>query len=363
MQFEGKNILLISPEPWTHIWVSKHHYARTLAEMGAHVVFANPPKNKWKLTHTETSGLHVLDYPKFVSGLRKFPSWLSQRLIKKKIKQIETFCERKFDIIWSFDNSVFFDFTKLGTFNISHIVDLNQDFETEKAARTADICFYTTQSIGNKLRPFNSNAHFINHGYNSTQSNGIRKLPGDQKIKIVYAGNLNMPYLDWKSMHDAILKNHQADFIFIGPLNQELSNQNPTWDFLADVCRHERSYFLGRVPADDLPGYYASSDVLTICYQEAHHDDQANPHKMMEYLGTGKMIAATYTATFAHYKAPVIAMCSSNADFSLRVSECINHAQTWSSEQWQQQRKAIAQDNSYNKQIERIEKLISNDAR
>ena len=106
-----KNILIISPESWSHIWVSKHHYARTLASMGAQVVFANPPKNQWRLQKSENDKLQILDYPKFITGLRKFPSWISQRLIKKKLIQIEAYCDLTFDIIWSFDNSVFFDFT------------------------------------------------------------------------------------------------------------------------------------------------------------------------------------------------------------------------------------------------------------
>ncbi|UXP32944.1 hypothetical protein N6H18_03110 [Reichenbachiella agarivorans] len=362
MNLIDKNILLISPEPWDHIFVSKHHYARHLAERGNRVVFANPPQDKWSVHSTGIDNLKVLNYPKFLKGLRKLPSFVSRRLIKHKLQQIEKHCGLTFDIIWSFDNSVFFDFTLLDTYNISHIVDLNQDFETKKAAQTADICFYTTQHIGDRLLHFNTNAHFINHGYNAKPSSNPKILPGEHSTKVLYAGNLNMPYLDWQHMQDAILKNPEADFIFLGPLDKEQINQNPTWQSLTELFHHDRVFFLGKVLADELPSYYAAADILTICYQDKHHEDQANPHKMMEYLGTGKMIAATYTGTFAQYKSPIIAMCTQNASFAEQIRKCITHIKEWNDQSWQQKRKAIAQDNSYNRQIERIENKISNHA-
>ncbi|RJE70863.1 glycosyltransferase [Reichenbachiella sp. MSK19-1] len=360
MKLRDQNILLISPEPWDHIFVSKHHYARHLAERGNRVVFANPAGDRWQLKDSGVAGLQVLDYPKFVKGLRILPAWVSQRLIRHKLKQIEKHCDLTFDLIWSFDNSVFFDFTLLDTYNISHIVDLNQDFETAKAARTADICFYTTQHIGDRLSQFNPNTHFINHGYNAKTSPSPKTLPGAHATKVLYAGNLNMPYLDWQHMYEAIIQNSQADFIFLGPLVKEQSNQNPTWKYLTDLLHHERTYFLGKVPADELPAYYAAADILTICYQEKHHDDQANPHKMMEYLGTGKIIAATQTATFAEYQVPLISMSKSNTAFAKKISDCIRHAKKWNNDMWQEKRKAIARDNTYEKQIERIEIIIAN---
>jgi len=41
-----KTILLISPQSWGNMFVSKHHYALELARAGNTVYFLNPPEEK-----------------------------------------------------------------------------------------------------------------------------------------------------------------------------------------------------------------------------------------------------------------------------------------------------------------------------
>ena len=40
---KGKTILILSPQSWGKMFVSKHHYAIGLAKKGAVVYFLNPP--------------------------------------------------------------------------------------------------------------------------------------------------------------------------------------------------------------------------------------------------------------------------------------------------------------------------------
>lgn len=357
MHLIGKNILLISPEPWDHINVSKHHYARYLVRRGNQVVFANPANDQWLLKDAAISGLKELYYPKFIKGLRLFPSFISGRLIRRKFEQIQEYCQIKFDIVWSFDNSVFFDFSRLPTYNISHIVDLNQDFETEKAASTADICFYTTELIGERLKKYNPRSFFINHGFNQKEVTSSVSLPGDQPIKVLYAGNLNMPYLDWKCISEAVVIIDVADFIFLGPVDDTVDN-NETWSFYHQVKQNPRTHFVGKIPSDQLPNYYAVADVLIVAYQERYHKDQANPHKMMEYLGTGKPIVATYTAMFGEYERGVIEMCRRNSEFASELKSCVENLSKYNTSELIQGRKSIALDNGYDRQITRIEEYI-----
>src|SRR5947208_1346282 len=153
MKLKNKNILLISPEPLDHIFVSKHHYATHLAKRGNKIFFLNPPGNFDSISNTHFEGVYSVSYQGFPAGIRFYPSFLQKKIIKRKFNHLQRECNIRFDIIWSFDNSVFFDFSALPShvIKISHIVDLNQDFQTQKAAITADYCFCTTEAIKHRL--------------------------------------------------------------------------------------------------------------------------------------------------------------------------------------------------------------------
>lgn len=355
MEFKNKNILIVSPEPWNHIFVSKHHYATHLAKMGAHVVFANPPKKKWQLDVSGFDNVQILDYPKFVKGLRRMPTVLAKKLIRYRLEEIEAFTQLKYDIIWSFDNSVFFDFSELQkSFNISHIVDLNQDFETERAASSADMCLYTTNFIGDRLKKWNSNSHFIHHGYNQTTIDDQIILPGENKMKIVYAGNLDMPFIDWDILLKCTSNFAHVDFIFIGPLTTGIRHYSKT-----KTLDQENVYPIGKVDSSILPAYYDSADALLICYDEKYHRDQANPHKMMEYLGSGKPIIATWTDCFSQLDDDLIIMNRSNRALPGAISQFIDNKANYQSDTLTQKRRNFAIDHTYDNQLNKIEALCN----
>ncbi len=358
MRLINKSILIISPEPWDHIFVSKHHYAAYLAKRGNQVIFANPPKRKWGLANTEIDDLRVLDYPGFIRGLRFLPNFITRWLTLRKLRQIERYSKLHFDIVWSFDNSVFFDFSWLPTINISHIVDLNQNFELARAARSADLCLYVSSLIGKELRKHNLNTHFINHGFNDQRVASSVNLPGNNKIKVLYAGNLNMPYIDWKTLEVAVTHNPNVDFVFLGPLEIDLMERSSDWGNFEKIYNQDHSYFIGKVNSDDLSNYYSSAHILIICYQEKYHHFQSNPHKMMEYLGSGKAIVATHTFSFTHIESPLIEMCNMNIEFTERLEKCISNLESYNSAKTRELRREIALDNTYERQIERIESKI-----
>ncbi|PIB36610.1 hypothetical protein BFP72_14970 [Reichenbachiella sp. 5M10] len=347
MKLRDQNILLISPEPWDHIFVSKHHYARHLAERDNRVVFANPAGDRWQLKDSGVAGLQVLDYPKFVKGLRKLPTWVSQRLIRHKLKQIEKHCDLTFDLIWSFDNSVFFDFTLLDTYNISHIVDLNQDFETAKAARTADICLGNTSQIVERLQSHNPNTHFINHGLHLSDEQEAIDLQPVDGMKIGYCGNLDIPYLDWKTLEQAFAQLTDCTFYLAGKCER---NQ--------DKLQHPTVVYLGQLNASEMRSFYTEMDLLILCYLADDYPDQlANPHKFMEYLASGKPIVSSLTSTYVELQE--VQMCTTQAEWLPLLQRTIAEYSAWSSSEMSDQRKAIANDNTYEKQIDRIENKIN----
>jgi hypothetical protein len=365
MEIKNKIILLVSPEPWDHIFVSKHHYAIHLARNNNRVYFLNPPGNSQGVSKTDVRNLFSVSYTGFPKGLRYYPSLLYKYFIKRKFSELQKLCGVEFNIIWSFDNSVFFDFSALPEkiLKICHLVDLNQDFQTEKAAGTANFCFCTTELIKDRLLRFNSKVLKVNHGFNEQVSRNPVPLPGKARIKALYAGNLAMPFIDWILIERVARENAEVDFIFVGPNKDKFvdidSDQNKA---KSEVLARANSFFTGKIESDKLMDYLTNADVLLVAYQEKYHEDQANPHKVMEYLGSGKIVVATYTAEYSDLSADNrIAMSINNSRFSSLLGEVLGNLELWNASDKQKSRKDFALSNTYAKQIGKIEKYLSND--
>lgn len=363
MNLRNKNILLISPEPWDHIFVSKHHYAIHLARLGNAVFFLNPPSTNISLKETEFQNVFSVTYLGFPQGLRFYPKFLQRFFIKKKFNELHDLCKTEFDIVWSFDNSVFFDFSALPTtvLKLSHIVDLNQNFQVERAATTADYCFCTTDLIKNNLLKFNTKVTKINHGFNQPK-NEIEPIPlvGTSSIKALYAGNLAMPFIDWDIIFKVVIDNPKVDFIFIGPDRDRISDNLDNDKAKQQLFERDNVFFVGRISADELLKYQKAADILLLAYQEDHREDQANPHKMMEYLGSGKMIVSTFTSEYTELaKKQYFLMSDKNAELPILFKKTVSELKFWNSSEKMALRKSFAQDNTYSKQIARIEACIA----
>ncbi|HEY0744937.1 MAG TPA: glycosyltransferase [Chryseosolibacter sp.] len=359
----GKTILIISPEPWNHIFVSKHHYARALALKHNKVFFLNPPTNRCSVDETGYHNVWSVHYTGFLPGLRFLPSVIIRKQIHKVFTAIEKICNVKFDVVWSFDNSVFFDFSALpdSILKITHIVDLNQNFQTHIAARTAACCFCTTDLILARLKKYNIKSFKITHGFINTETAAARAIefPGVSTAKIVYAGNLGMPFIDWLAIQQMVTEHPSADFIFIGP-NRAAAHPDARHDAAkSSVFAHSNVFDLGKIPSEELQHYLAAADVLILAYQERYHDDQANPHKMMEYLGSGKMIVASKTFEYEEIATEHFLMANHNTELPHLLTKALAELRQWNEPELQKKRRQVALQNTYEKQIERIERILS----
>jgi hypothetical protein len=357
MDLMNKNILLISPEPWDHIFVSKHHYANHLAKSGNRVFFLNPPNDKMDCVKTKFNNVYLVNYRGFIKGLRFFPSYFQRYFIHQKFEAIQKLCAAHINIVWSFDNSVFFDFSSLpkNVFCISHIVDLNQDFNTIIAARTADLCIGVNQKIVNRLRKHNSNTILIPHG---VQNFGDKideiDLAGENTIKAIYMGNLSMPHIDWELLLQIVLAQPFVDFVLIGDGENTYSNS-----VKSSVLEKSNVFLTGKISADKIPSYLKKSDILLSIYDETYATNYATPHKMMEYFSSGKMIVSTWISEYEkQFKEGIILMTKNQNEFVRKFNLVVENLEEWNSSDKILKRQNFASKFTYDMQIEKIEKLL-----
>lgn len=353
MQFEFSDldILIISPEPWSHLFVSKHHYAKKLAEKGNKVVFLNPPSSEFGMAATDYDNLSITDYKGFVPGFRFFPKVIRKRILRKVFQKIEDMSQCQFDLVWSFDNSVFFDLDALpdNVLTISHIVDKGQDFQFERACRSATICLGVIPEIVDRQKLLNPKSYLIRHGVDILPGPTDEiHMPGSNKHKALYFGNLGMEALDWELMSKAAQRFNEVDFVLIGS-NAEKA---PIESGLINI------FLLDAVGSHQLRSYMAAADILFLFYDSTYMQKFASPHKLMEYFSSGKPIVSPYFEEYRPYS-HLITMSATRDEWLTNFELTIDNLATESEEGPSTQRKKLAAENTYLRQLEKIEKLLA----
>jgi len=342
---KDKSILLVSPEPWEYLFVSKHHYAIELAKRGNRVFFLNPPTGVLRVHPTDYDNLQVVDYRGFWKGLHRMPKFLRKHNQRQVFQKIEKLIGSGIDLIWSFDNSVFYDFDALPdrVVKISHIVDLNQDFNTERASSSADVCFGVIPQIVSRHLHYNRNTYLIKHAVSIQFRKHSELLPGQNEFKVLYFGNLGMPHLDWEVIKKASEFSF-IDFIFLG------SNQ----DCVPSDISHKANVFLkDSVPSDHLMGFMEQSSVLILFYKSEYYADCASPHKLLEYLSSGKPVLTFQIEEYLEENG-LLEMAKTRDEWLKRLKEIYDRHAHYSNSAKEHLRKEFAYENTYQKRIGEI---------
>lgn len=354
-------VLLISPEAWEAHAVSKHHYARTLASQGHRVLFLGPPEPaRRRLTLEpipEHPGVELVRAPRVAPGLQRMPGALRRWLEHRWLCRVEQQAGCRVEVIWLFENSRFFDLRFAGSrLKIYHQVDLNQSFHPAIAAQTADICFCTSELIRQLLLPHGERIYIIQHGTAAAASCAVAEvhqayLRGSQP-KAAYVGNLAIPYLDWDLLVTVVTSHPQVQFHLIGGFN-------PQSEPYRRLRQSENVTWWGQVDSAAIPAILEQMDILLLCYSQNYQEQVSNPHKLMEYMASGRTVVSTYTAEYAaHQHLLAMSEAGCNAGFPELFASVLSHLTVYNSPERMAARRAFAADHSYPRQLERIQTLL-----
>lgn len=354
-------ILLISPEPWDAHAVSKHHYARTLASQGHRVLFLDPPEPGRRQLALEPIPAHPgvlrVRAPRVAPGLRRMPGAIRRWLERRWLRRLEQQAGFRIEVIWLFENSRFYDLRFAGSrLKIYHQVDLNQDFHPGIAAQTADICFCTSELIRQRLLPHNPRTYLVQHGAAPPTSFTITDrhqayLRGNQ-IQAAYVGNLSIPYLDWDVLITVVHAHPQVLFHLIGGFDA----QTQPYQRLSQAAN---VIWWGQIDSGAIPVILEQMDILLLCYSQIFRGQVSNPHKLMEYLASGRTVVATYTEEYRqHQDLLVMSEPGSNAAYPELFDTVLSQLSVYNSSERMAARRAFAADHTYPRQVERIQALL-----
>lgn len=352
------NILMVSPEPWNGHSVSKHHYAVTLAAKGCKVYFLDPPDpllSKVEIRETIYDNLLHVSSPIVAKGLRFYPRKLRNFIEKRWLEKLEDKIGHKFTTVWLFENSRFYDMDFAGNrLKIYHQVDLNQNFHVTEAASSSDICFCTSDFIKRDLLPYNDKVYKIHHGVflpleTISLSDEQNKHFIHHDINVVIVGNLDISFLDIDLLLALIKEFPEISFHFVGGYSKKGK--------LFEACMgFDNTIWWGRVESSVIPAILSKSDVSLLVYKAENQYDKeqlASPHKVMEYLASGKVTVATYTDEYKD-KRDLLEMVDDSNDYLKKFEDVVENLDFYNSKEKQQERIAFADNNSYEKQLEKI---------
>jgi hypothetical protein len=376
MELKNKTILILSPQRWGNMFISKHHYAIALAKRGNKVYFLNPPDDPTPSggnIDIQPSGIHdnlfIVSQHLYFPYMLKFHAlpvfhFLMQWQIKKVLRQLDTI-----DIAWSFDigHHYPFKYFPAGCLKIFHPVDEPSVREAITAAGSADIIFSVTHEILDKYKTYPVPRHFINHGLSEEFLSAPTPVATNgTQVHAGFAGNLLRNDIDRDALLSIVTENPAVQFDFWGSYRQGDSNIGGTGDlaqrdFITRLQACTNVTLHGPVPVKELSSRFPGMDVFLICYDvQKDQSKGTNYHKIMEYLAAGKVIVSNNVTTYAG-KQELVEMIperGSNRTLPALFKKVTQHLATYNSPELVANRKSFAKDNTYDKQVERIETCL-----
>lgn len=329
--------------------MSKHHYAIELAKENQ-VFFLGPPEAD-KQGVEMVDGVGVVYYQPRIRGINKIPGDKPKRwFMKQDVSQLLKLIGGKIDVVWSFDSSRFYflDLFK-AEIKIAHIVDHREDFFLKELSRTADVCLASSDSIVDKLKRHATKVFKVQHGFIVPKPTEEISLPGKNKLKGVYVGNLDIVYFDWKVLNQLSKSFKNVDFILIGPISQENSER-------IDQAKLSNVYFLPKIDSNQINTHLISADFCFQLYDVQLYPEQLqNPHKTMQYIGSGTPIFSSHTH---EYEGLNLLCFYDKVTLEVDFNRFLDELPVLRSEPEVEKRKKYAIQNSYSQQIQRIEQLI-----
>ncbi len=370
----GKTILIISPQPWGKMKVSKHHYALELAKMGNSVYFLEhqlKPKIKkiFFIFCEDHPNITIVKYPHLGPYPLKFHARsLFHYFMRFRARQIAQKIDRPIDIVWDFDCN--FSFARLDDFgakvNIFHPVDHGASGPSNK---NPDCVFSVSPFILENYSNIKAPAFFINHGLpvifeklakeelNHTEE---KNYAPDTQFNIGYVGNIKHYAIDRKILKKIITTHSNHIFHFFGPFQLSATEKDPDLiQFIDFLNTQENCRLYGICTQQEIADHSKSMDLFLACYRKTGKYLADNSHKILEYLSTGKVVVSNYLSVYEQEQVLQIPSDYSNEGLPDLFAKTLESLPFHNSYKERKKRLEYALKHTYYQQIRRIAKILN----
>lgn len=391
----SKTIVILSTEPWGKMLLSKMHFALELVRKGNRVFFVNPPRQLAgrKLAVTGESlegGKLTIIHTNTVRGslfLRHKLFFLYRMLSRRYVRAIRPLAGGQIDEVWSFNANQYIDLGPFGARkSIVLLYDLYQGSHIFKALENADALISVSQVILDYYKDAPPPKLLLQHGLGPHFAEQARKRLGKleeltaggsgagnagapaAKIRVGYTGNLLRAGMNTAVAMEIISRHPEIEFHFWGPSSLNENNVNdvgysapPELLAFIEFLRGRKNVFLhGIVTQQELSERLFEMDAFLFIYSPKKEVNGAsNAHKLLEYISTGRVVLATHVSGYAG--TDLLEMCGSGEEDSLPAifDRTVKDLEIHNARERQVRRIHYALDNTYARQVERVEQFIS----
>lgn len=377
-RFSDKTVYIISRERWGVMKISKHHYALALAERGCRVYFIEPPELSRKGVSIrecpDHPSIRIVNYRPVFRGKRFLPAAVFSILVRIQVRRLLKAIAQRPDVVLCFHGNLFEDLRRFGApLNIFFAADHFEDARIPPELSSADLILAVSDTILRRIHDGGYPAHRINHGLNKAfyaraQQNLAKTLgqPLGRNIVVGYSGNLRIETIDRKQMLQVIRKHGECRFVFWGSyltdhLNLYGQLDAQTGTFLEELIAQPNVVLRGPLKSEDLVEEMNGVDLLWLCWNFTglKHRDNSNSHKILEYLSTGKPVISHSVLNYEGIGLLYMLPMDHAEEFPAFFSSTLARISEGEDPEIPRRRVEYALQNTYGKQLERIEALIN----
>lgn len=361
MLLNGKRILIISPQPWAGLQMSKHHLAIALAARGNYVVFLDPPQKEVQGVSVRQEGkVAVATYRHWLRGVNKLPMILHRWYYRRTLSQLTKATGGPFDILWCFDTSRMKWFPKGMGYPLLHLADIDIVQQGKGLLEGASLVLAVSAAIQTKALAHKPQAPVIDVGHALDQRwldfpKQDRGNGNDSPRIVAYAGQMQWNYVDWTALFSIATGHAKMEFHFYGPYHED--HIHPAFPAVFDL---PNTYFHGRVDKSELIPALHAADILLLSYRDDLSEDQcSNSHKILEYLSTGNVVVSSHISAYRK-RDDVLLMAPKGSNIVTVFENAVEEYGALNHQTKRLERRAFAAQHSFPHFLKRVENLLGN---
>ncbi len=379
----GRRVLLISPQAWNGLKLSKHHYALELASRGSEVFFLNPPSKtgfRPRVSRGPRPNMWLVDYEHISRGRRLLPTLVNDAIESLQAGIIQRALGAPVDVVWSFDPARFTVLTEFDAqLHFFHAADRVEPEAVRRIGASAVAVISVSDLILDDFAPTGIPRFFVNHGLaeeyaglareHLARLSGGPECPASPPLKVGYVGNLLRPDIDHSAFSRIVRENADMQFHLWGPheysaLDWKHPGVPEVLDFISFLGQRTNVIMHGLKPPAEVAAELFGMDMLLTCYDPRREMNRAsNNHKVLEYLSTGKPVVTNHVSTYVRRGIPEGLLCMpdtlDNSGLPALFRRTVETLDEWSTAEKQQQRIRFALANTYAAQLRIIDSIAA----